>query len=393
MRKFLFSLSALFLFALLPATTLAQENVTTVVNSGDDAVVESSSTQSTTVNVSNNNVANISQSTWAEANTGNNTSNGNISLEGQGTSINTGNALVDLEQSINANSNQTAIELNNESTNSSLTDVVNTGDNADINTNTKTKTEVQVSNNNVANLHQGIMTSAKSGDNNANDNIGGADINTGSASVMADQSVNVNNNKTWIGIGNGNDMGQVNAVSVANTGDNLKIQAMSKVKSQVSVYNNNYVNTWQHMFAFSNSGKNTTNDNIGGANISTGTALVLANMNVNANSNQTGIGGLTNALAISPFSMFDIVNTGDDLDFYGNNYSVLEVGIDNNNHLNTFQVNKVKSNSGYNKSNDNIGLINLMSGGAGIGTDISTNGNANQTMFGNLMDMIFSMWN
>ncbi len=82
-----------------------------VVNAGDDVNVTTESTNNTDIDVDNNNQANVNQRVNAEANTGRNTANRNISLGGNAGVITTGNAEVNVEMLVNVNENVTKIKV------------------------------------------------------------------------------------------------------------------------------------------------------------------------------------------------------------------------------------------------------------------------------------------
>ncbi len=82
-----------------------------VVNTGDDVNVTTESTSNTDIDVDNDNQADVDQRVNAEANTGRNTANRNISLGGNAGVITTGNAEVNVEMLVNVNENVTKIEL------------------------------------------------------------------------------------------------------------------------------------------------------------------------------------------------------------------------------------------------------------------------------------------
>ena len=103
------------------------------VNTGDDAVIDTEAEVETDVNVTNSNTATVTQSVVSNANTGNNTANGGIG----GSSITTGQALVGAGVSANTNSNLTALEFGGSNLASNLTDIVNTGDDAQVETETR----------------------------------------------------------------------------------------------------------------------------------------------------------------------------------------------------------------------------------------------------------------
>src|SRR5690606_37210063 len=79
--------------------------VTEIVNTGDDATIDTSSTTNNSTTVNNTNTAEVNQTVNADANTGNNTANRNIG----NTSISTGDVTINTEIITNANNNYTFI--------------------------------------------------------------------------------------------------------------------------------------------------------------------------------------------------------------------------------------------------------------------------------------------
>lgn len=366
-------------------------NDTSVVNSGDDANINASVNQSSSVAVSNNNTAVVSQDVNAHSNTGHNEASGNIG----GSSIHTGNAGVNVLMETNANSNTTAIAGASQGS-INMTDVVNTGDDADVNTSANTSSHTFVQNSNDAVVTQtcgsgGLMSTftftmphggctANTGHNEANDNIGGAGITTGNAGIGLGMSSQLNDNKTVIG-GAGNGL-FINDTLITNTGDNADVNASVNDTHKVGVFNHNSAFVHQMLNAHSNTGYNDANDNIGGAGVLTGKAGVEMLMVTDANSNKTGIGSNLSPLLSN---IDDIVNTGDDLYSNTSTTSNSSAFLKSKNYLMSFQNIFEDSNSGHNDSNDNIGASTTLSNMAGVSVGMATSGNENANVLGNVL--------
>jgi len=397
MRKLFFLLIALVMVVAQPVSVLAQTNGTSVVNSGDNADVDSSSTQTTSINVVNNNQAQVSQSVNASANTGGNSADGNIALNGAGATINTGAAAVSSALSVDVNHNMTAIAAPDMGGSLNSTDVVNTGDDADIDTSTNTSTTIGVSNSNSAYVNQMVSAKANTGKNSADDNIGGAAINTGAAAVGSNLGVVANKNTTAIGSGMGASLLNnpmpgtlTNGTQVTNTGDDADIDTSANSSTSVGVMNSNMAMISQMVWGYANTGKNSAEDNIGGAAIGTGPASVGTVLGVNANHNLTGISGF--GLFPTTLNLHDIVNTGDDLDSDATTTTATTVGTENINVLTACQTLWSMSNSGWNYGHDNIGAALLGTGAAGVGANYLLGGNLNTTLLGNVMGLWGSLF-
>ncbi len=412
MRKYLLLFVALFMLAAaIPGAARAEVNDTSVINSGDNAFVSSSATETTNINVQNTNTAFVNQEVNATANTGHNSADGNISLGGTAATINTGAAVVDASLSTVANSNTTAISLPSGLATSNTTDIVNTGDNATVHTNTTSQTNIGVYNDNFAQVNQscgggGSMLpvtglfqvngshhsgcNANTGHNTADDNIGGASIQTGNATVLADFDTKVNKNQTYIGGYTGGAFGLVNNASILNTGDNASIFAHATRLTNLNVFNNNFASIWQNVNAKANTGWNFADDNIGGASIRTGNAVVGADLDVLANSNKTVIGGH----GVFPLSLnlLDIVNTGDWLETHANTTTHTNVNALNSNTLFDWQRLWARDNSGWNFAHDNIGGASVHSGLSFTGASLNSVSNQNVTLLGGLLDLLFLGW-
>jgi len=378
-----------------PAVALAATNDTTVVNSGDDAKITTNATQSTNVRVNNDNTANVTQTVNASSNTGFNSADDNIG----GGSVKTGSANVGVAMDVAVNKNVTAISgLDTGGTNN--TDIVNTGDNLEVETDTSSNTRVTVNNDNNARVTQSCGDnnrvevlrlgnhnngcSANTGFNSADSNIGGGSVDTGNAGVGVEMGAAVNKNTTLIGgSSNGNGSSHLmNALSVVNTGDDADIDADASRNTRVTVNNNNRARVNQTVHAFANSGFNSADDNIGGGSVDTGNAGVGVSLGVKANSNLTGIdlGWGSHSMNLN-----EIVNTGDDFEAETETTSRLRLVGDNNNSLTQLQNLFARSTSGWNSSESNIGGGDVDSGNTGTGGEFFVLSNSNQTWVGFLL--------
>src|SRR5690606_17457735 len=86
-----------------------KEDQNEVKNTGDNADVDQSQESATEVQVENNNTAVVNQVVNAEANTGNNEASRSISFGGDAGVINTGDATVNTNATVNANNSTTSV--------------------------------------------------------------------------------------------------------------------------------------------------------------------------------------------------------------------------------------------------------------------------------------------
>lgn len=293
MKKVIFTFLISLAMAFAPGA-FAQTNDTGVVNSGDNVDISSSASQNSAVKVINDNHAVVIQKVEADVNTGDNKANGNIGES----SINTGSADVKVNLKAHLNKNLTVIDpVSGESSNK--IDVVNTGDNLNVNANASTNDYVKVYNNNHAFVKQDIEADVNTGDNKANRNIGDTSITTGNASVKADLKINANSNLTAIenidnsslsGLSSNQD--EDNKVDVVNTGDNLKINANVSKNTYTKVKNNNSLFVIQKTDEelYISSGWNKAKRNIGATSVNTGNSTVRIGSYIQGNQNHTFIG-------------------------------------------------------------------------------------------------------
>lgn len=366
-------------FAVAVPMAYALTNSTSFVNTGDDAVIDTEAEVETDVNVTNSNTATVTQSVVSNANTGNNTANGGIG----GSSITTGQALVGAGVSANTNSNLTALEFGGSNLASNLTDIVNTGDDAQVETETEIETDATVNNTNNANITQAVVSNANSGFNEANDGIGGASIRSGNANILSELDVDANHNTTLFDFGYwGNGQGLLNDTMITNTGDNLDVESEAEMETNVNVANFNTMTSLQSIVANANSGYNESNGGIGGAGIVSGSAAIASAMSAAGNTNLTGIGG--SGLGPASSNLSDIVNTGDDLELESETEVETDITTTGTNTFVGTQTYVLSSNSGFNETTQGIGGSSILSNGAGTSALMSTDANHNSTVFGML---------
>jgi len=388
--------------------TAAFADSTDVVNTGNHVTVDNGSSSSTNVNVTNNNTANVSQSSDNHVNTGGNDANRNIG----DTSVSTGNATVGNAFDTKVNSNSTNISNVGNTSNNSTT-LTNTGDHVLLFGNGGDTTNVRVTNNNNADISQHASNYVNTGGNDANRNIGDVNIDTGNASVANVFSAYANKNVTDIsGVGgHGHD-----SLDITNTGDHVTVGCHDAAltllflndfegngcgdSTNINVRNHNDADISQDAYNKVNTGKNDANRNIsldGDVSIMTGTASVGNLFSAWANANGTAINGT--GLFDTSHNDTTITNTGDHLDVNGTGSSFeTNVHVTNNNDADISQYSHNYVNTGHNDANRNIstngfgGLID--SGNAGLANAFMAMANWNWTSVGGnaLWPEVFSWW-
>ena len=184
-----------------------------LANTGDNSRFTTRATTNNFIIVTNENRATISQAcgipeeslplfveaSQCLANTGNNDASRNIA-NGDAGVITTGDARVDVFMAAIANRNFTEIFLDPSA--SANSDIVNTGDDVNVDTSAQNNTRIEVNNQNTANINQNVNAVANTGNNTANRNIsfgGNAGvITTGDAEVNVGLLAEVNKNVTKI---------------------------------------------------------------------------------------------------------------------------------------------------------------------------------------------------
>lgn len=265
------------------------------------------------------------------------------------------------------------------------TAVTNSGDNVTVNSNSSQTSSVTVNNTNSADVSQVIHASANTGGNSNSGNIGGASsITTGSAGVAASLGVTANRNTTAI---SGVDPSSSNVTDVVNTGDNLHVNTGVSTGSSVNVNNSNSAAVEQMLFAHTDTGHNSANDNIGlgGASVSTGNAGVAASFSTDLNRNETAVmAGANTANTVANATL--VTNTGDHVYVNTVNHDSSNVNVNNSNSAAIGQMFFGSSDSGWNGANDNIGGASVMSGNAGVLANFAANANSNLTGVGSMAD-------
>ena len=345
---------------------------TDVTNTGDDTTVNNSAATTDTTEINNDNYTEVDQSVDAEANTGYNQANGNISVNGGGAGvIQTGDATVNVVAGVNAGNNTNVINGTGGEA-SSGSDVVNSGDGLTVNSNASATTYKIVRNRNTTIINQATNASANTGNNEATGNIavnGGPAgvIVTGNASTNVSYLVTANGNMTIIG-GTGESGLEGASIILTNSGRTSRFNNSSNSAHYTTVTNENRALISQSCgrpigeqevrvdmtACSSNTGNNHADGQInrnGDAGvIKTGDAAVNVVMNASANNNETHVGGNNGAAGASA----DVLNTGDGVEVNNSANNTSGVTVNNNNYADVDQSVNARANTGYNTANGNI---------------------------------------
>ncbi len=289
-------LSAVVLFA--APGVHAATNSADIINSGDGFDFSNSAATRTNVDVSNTNVSDVMQHINADVMTGGNSADRNIGNGGGSAGIMTGNATVGVGLQVSGNRNDTAIAGMGATGDTNFSDVVNTGDDANVNAMTDRSTFVRLNNSNDASVHQMGMIEAMTGNNDADRNVGGAGIVTGNADVTVGLATNTNQNMTALNLGNMSSQNGagLNAASIVNTGDDTSVDSNNETQTRVSSDSYNRMSTYQSVYTRLHAGNNDSNRGIGGSMIDTGTSRFNVGAAVQGNHNMTMFGSLMDTL-------------------------------------------------------------------------------------------------
>lgn len=376
---------AMVMYVTTPASALVSD--TSLVNSGDNADVNSNVTKVNTIDIVSENKAHVMQYMDASANSGGNTIEGNIG----GGSLVTGAALVQGEFMTQANTNTVGLSLGSQGGNNGQgLEVVNTGDDASIVSNWTEHKELNVTNKNDATVYQKLYGKSNSGENHLDGNIGTGgsnNVTTGTAQVGAEMGVALNKNTTLVNGGSNPSAVQGSETSLTNTGDDAHVNTSWSSHNSLDVMNKNYANVTQMMHTYSNSGKNHVMDGIGGGNLTTGQAGFLGEFGVVANENTTGLSGLGMGSSLLG-SMTELVNTGDYLHANSSLNETNTAHVSSTNYLYEKQSFEHKSNSGYNHLDGNIGGGMTHTGMATGWNGAAVNANSNATVLGSMADVL-----
>jgi hypothetical protein len=236
------------------------------------------------------------------------------------------------------------------------TSIVNSGDNVDIETSVEEKTDVKVENCNKTDIEQVTVAIANTGGNVASDNLSsnngdGTSVETGDAEVKTTQVVEANKNFTVIDVGNDSRDSKGNSTEIVNTGDRLDVDIEHESETEVDIKNDNEADVDQLTVAVANTGLNFAKDNVGGASIETGDAIVETEQKADVNKNLTVVE--LDKKCVCPDNCLSLVNTGDCVEVDFDVDCDTDIDIENKNDADVDQKVFAIANTGLNFAKDN----------------------------------------
>ena len=384
---------------------------TNVANSGNNVTTSTSSTGTETLFSNQSNSALIHQGTNANANTGNNKANGNISIGGVAGGIITGNASINTNYLVAANGNVAIVGGNGSNggpgSNASIY-ILNSGNMLNATSVGNQNHYLVVTNENRAlisqtcgiperEMGQFVESSGCLSNTGGNQSSRGIAMNgdvgvikTGDAVVNVNMAAAANSNTTIV---NGNGSGDCGTnTGVDNTGDNVNVTNANNCNDTTLVNSENDATVRQSVNAQAITGRNRANRNIalnGNAGIiETGNATINIIMVAQVNDNNTTIN--EPSASLNGGNDINVVNTGDNVNVDSTSNHTTNVNVTSTNYLALTQEVHANVNSG---GNDVSG--NLSCGGAGSFiktgyTDVTINmqasGNSNEVIIGDPID-------
>ena len=242
--------------------------------------------QTSSTNVEQKNVANVTNKVNADADTGNNKANYNTGGE---VMIDTGKAVVNAHVSNNLNTNVAEVENCNCAQD---TDVKVSGNGAfsDNKVNVSNRNNVELNQKNYADVYNKVNVDANSGDNSAGFNTGGdVVIMTGDAKTSAHVSTAANANWAKIGSGHG-DNGEV-SLRILDNGAGSDNYISAYIKNDTELDQKNDAEVRNYVDADADTGDNDANFNTGDGwvVIDTGNATVNASIDNEVNFNAADV--------------------------------------------------------------------------------------------------------
>lgn len=380
----------------------AATNYTSVANTAGSASVNTSSNETVSVGVVNTNVAVVSQETTQMNNTGGIVANGNISLgpcgecTGAGSTVATGSINSTSSNTADVNHNTTAIEVSGAGSANNTTDVVNTGNQANVNTNANSDVNVGVMNYNNALVDQQTTQLNSTGGVAANNNIGPVGIVTGGVTSGASNSLSANTNMTAVSVAPsmlptttvGGCFGCAlpctggNCTSVVNSGRNLNLNSSTTSNVNVGVMNSNMLFARQFTGQMNNTGMVVTNNNIGGTMVGTGGITAGAANALSGNTNTTGIAVGETLMPMGAMNLLDLVNTGVNAQVSANSNTNTNTGAVNGNLFFGSQSSTAGNSTGFYMASSNIGYSVATTGSVNSGSTSTLGVNQNNTFYG-----------
>lgn len=248
----------------------------TVSGNGEGSTNSINFEETNTDTISQENNADINNNVDASAETGNNEANGN---SGE-TSIETGNIEEEITVINSGNSSQAEIGCCANEDPSSVS-IEDNGSDSENNIGIMQDSSNKINIVNELQLTNNVSLYSNTGDNEANDNDGNVEIQTGEINLLA-QILNQNLNSAKVSASNQNPSFAYN-ISGNGSGSTNSIKENNNTGNEYLVFNTLYLNN--NIKNYSNTGGNKANKNIGNVFISTGSVLldiILSNRDINS---------------------------------------------------------------------------------------------------------------
>ncbi|MEK7065608.1 MAG: hypothetical protein AAB961_01325 [Patescibacteria group bacterium] len=215
--------------------------------------------------------------------------------------------------------------------------------------NVSLNTSTNVVQNNTAEIENYVDAEANTGDNDANDNTGGdVDVDTGDATVNVSVANAVNSNSASVDCCPQGDTD----VLISGNGTHSDNDVDFDQNSTINVFQDNYADIDNDVYADAKTGKNDANDNTGGSvSIDTGDAEVNVEVSNTANANWAQVGGDGQGGQLSARIVGNGSNSDNLIDLYLD--SAILVKQDNDAEIENYVDADAKT--GKNDANDNTG--------------------------------------
>ena len=256
-------------------------------NTGSDSENNSSTKNNESTDVNQNNDAKVNNDLVLTSDTGGNNSDKNT---GDG-NVSSGNANVGGSVENKVNNNTTMVGGGSTGGYNSGSQVNNgqTGSNSSNNSNVEVNSDTMIVNNNTAELDNGVIAIADSGNNSADKNTGNGEVITGDANVGLTVVNVANTNIAGVKTSEYDvyddhkgdiviDLENGQSASNSKTGADSTNQADTNNNTSLTIVNNNDAKVANELVAEATTGRNTADKNTGDGSVKTGDANVVANV-------------------------------------------------------------------------------------------------------------------
>jgi len=273
------AITSVALLANVTGSAFAATTSVEISGNGRDSVNDATVSNSSTTSVVQNNIADVNNNIQVNSNTGGNRANDN---SGE-VYVRSGDAVTDVTVVNDLNRNTARLDCcTTGGTNVKIGGNLRDSDNSVTLSQDNSKNAFQT---NVASVTNNVDVDAKTGNNHANDNLGGSvDVRSGATETVIGLFTKANDNKLLVGGGNSAGAGDVSALVMGN-GRNSTNDIDLSMTRDLNVLQSNYAVVTNSVDVDAVTGKNHANDNSGEVMIRSGHALtgVLVDNMVNFN--------------------------------------------------------------------------------------------------------------